>query len=399
MKDFPKAGIPLVVGGLATAIVAFGLGNVPGTRLGDPLPNLTPDQSALFTQGQAEFVNVETVGDGLGPVFNEASCVTCHATPTAGGAGARLETRFGRVFNRVFDPLAELGGSLIQDHAIDATVGYTGTYKFVPEVVPPQANVTAKRRTTPLFGLGLVEAVPDELFLHIAIAQSNSETAGRVNMVTNLVTGQQAVGRFGWKDQHATLFDFASDAYLNEMGITTPLFPNENCPQGNCAALAFDPLPSNVPNEADNSAPEHSANFIRLLAPPPRGAATPRVRAGSRVFGKIGCASCHLPELQTGPNPVAALDRVTFAPFSDFLLHDMGSLGDGIVQGDAGQREMRTAPLWGVSAQPSLLHDGRALTLEDAIRAHDGQARMSRNRFNRLDPQDQQALIAFLKSL
>jgi CxxC motif-containing protein (DUF1111 family) len=301
--------------------------------------------------------------------------------------------------NGVFDPLVELGGSLMQDHAINAALGYTGQYVFVPEVVPPQANLTAKRRATPLFGLGLVEAVPDEHFLQVAQGQCNSETAGRASMVPNLVTGQLAVGRFGWKAQHATLFDFAADAYLNEMGITTPLFPNENCPQGNCAALAFDPLPSNVPNDSDNSAPEHSANFIRLLAPPPSGAVTPQVRSGANIFDKIGCASCHVPQLQTGPSTVAALDHVTFAPYSDFLLHAMGSLGDGIAQGDAGQREMRTAPLWGVSAQPTLLHDGRAKTLADAIRAHDGQAREARNRFNRLNSQNQQALIAFLKSI
>jgi CxxC motif-containing protein (DUF1111 family) len=380
-------------------LVAIGLASGPGPQLGDPLPGLTADQLTLFQQGQDQFEEVEDASGGLGPVFNEASCATCHATPAVGGSGARLETRFGRLVRGVFDPLAGLGGSLMQDHAIDASTGYTGSYKFVPEVVPAVANVTARRRTTPLFGLGLVEAVPDQTLIALTQAQCNTPTPGRANLVTSPSTGQLAVGRFGWKAQQAILFDFAGDAYLNEMGVTTPLFPNENCPQGNCAALAFDPLPSNVPNDVDNSSLVKFANFMRLLAPPPRGAITPSVRAGGQVFVRIGCASCHVPVLATGPSPIAALNHVTFAPFSDFLLHDMGSLGDGIAQGGAGTREMRTAPLWGVSAQPSLLHDGRAATLDDAIRAHDGQARPARDLFNRLNTSDHQALIAFLRSL
>jgi CxxC motif-containing protein (DUF1111 family) len=399
MKPFPKSGIPWLLGGLAAGLVAIGLASGPGPQLGDPLPGLTADQLALFQQGQGQFEEVEDAADGLGPVFNEASCATCHATPAVGGSGARLETRFGRLAGGVFDPLAGLGGSLMQDHAIDASTGYTGSYVFVPEVVPSQANVTARRRTTPLFGLGLVEAVPDAYLIALAQLESNSPTPGRANLVVSASTGQTAVGRFGWKAQQAILFDFAGDAYLNEMGVTTPLFPNENCPQGNCAALAFDPLPSGVPNDVDNSSLVKFANFMRLLAPPPRGAITPTVRAGGLVFLGIGCASCHVPVLVTGPSPIAALDRVPFSPFSDLLLHDMGSLGDGIAQGGAGTREMRTAPLWGCSAQPSLLHDGRATTLDDAIRAHDGQARAARDRFNQLNAAEHDALIAFLRSL
>jgi CxxC motif-containing protein (DUF1111 family) len=400
MRGILKVVVSCSLSVLAAGLAAAGLiGGGSGTQFGDPLPGLSADQLALFTQGKTGFQTKESAQDGLGPVFNEQSCATCHGTPATGGSGARLETRFGRSAFGVFDPLASLGGSLMQDHAIDASTGYTGTFVFVPEVVPPQANVTAQRRTTPLFGFGLVEAVPDDTLTMLALMQAGSPTAGRTSQVTNLVTGKPAVGRFGWKAQVATLFDFAGDAYLNEMGVTTPLFPNENCPQGNCAALAFDPLPSNVPNDSDNSSLDAFAAFMRLLAPPPRGPMTFAARAGADVFRRIGCASCHHPVLQTGPNVVPALDRVTFAPFSDFLLHDMGSLGDGIAQADAGPREMRTAPLWGVSAQPSLLHDGRATTLEGAILAHDGQARDSRNRFNRLGTFDRQTLIAFLKSL
>ena len=123
------------------------------------------------------------------------------------------------------------------------------------------------------------------------------------------------------------------------------------------------------------------------------------VALAGMVFAAAGCASCHTPALQTGSNPVAALDHVTFFPFSDFLLHDMGSLGDGIEQGQSTGREMRTAPLWGVRTRPKLLHDGRAATLEDAIRSHDGQGRRSRDAFAALDTTAKSRLIAFLKSL
>ena len=393
LRNAVRAGL---LGPAVIALVIVALGQGPPPNFGDPLSGLTADQLSRFRAGQAAFEEEEGVADGLGPVFNDVSCVACHADPAAGGgSGARLETRFGRVVNGVFDPLVGLGGSLIQTDGI----GQVGPVRFVGEVVPSQANVVAKRRTTPLFGLGLIEAVPDAMLLMVAQAQQHGapQCAGRPNLVVDPPSAQQRVGRFGWKAQHASLLTFAGDAYLNEMGVTTPLFPVENCPQGNCALLAFDPVAS--PNDADNSSIQKFADFMAFLAPPPRGTVTTAARAGEAIFGQIGCATCHLPTLQTGPSPVAALSNVVFHPYSDFLLHDMGRLGDGIVQGGAGAREMRTAPLWGVRAVTALLHDGRASTLEAAILAHDGQGRPARDRFARLSPADRARLLAFLGSL
>jgi CxxC motif-containing protein (DUF1111 family) len=295
-----------------------------------------------------------------------------------------------------FDAMADFGGSLIQKQGIGPYNGVT----FVGEVVPPQATIVAGRRTTPLFGLGLVNAVPDQTLQQLANLeqQYTPDTAGRVSLVIDPATGQQIVGRFGWKCQQGSLFSFAGDAYLNEMGITTPLFPSENCPQGNCDLLAANPATSN-PNEPDNNDIAAFTDFMTYLAPPPPVALTDAARRGAFTFVAIGCINCHTPALQTGPNTIAALNNVTFFPFSDFLLHDMGSLGDGIAQASAGQREMRTAPLWGVRVLTSFLHDGRATNLSDAILAHDGQGAAARRRFANLRTSDQQNLIAFLNSL
>ena len=367
------------------------------TTLGGPLPGLDAEQLARFNEGRDDFVEEDSIEDGLGPVFNEASCVACHDAPV-GGTNGRAETRFGRWIGGRFDPLAEHGGSLIQDHAIGAVAGGAGAFTFVPEVVPAAANARATRITTPLFGLGLVDAVPDLTFIMLARLQSyySPSTRGRPNFVTEIRTGATRVGRFGWKAQVPTLHQFSGDAYLNEMGITNPEFPTENCPQGDCGLLAFNPFPT-LNNDGEDV--ERFADFMTLLGPPPRGSRSLLTALGEYWFGQVGCAGCHTPALVTGLSPVAALSRKVFRPYSDFLLHEMGALGDGIVQGRAGPREMRTAPLWGLSAHTTFLHDGRATSIEDAILAHSGQGAQSRARYTRLPPGPRASLLAFLRSL
>jgi CxxC motif-containing protein (DUF1111 family) len=378
-----NAGV-LVAGMTTQALASFG----------DPLPRLNADQTAAFESGKEAFAEVEGVADGLGPVFNEASCGTCHLAPALGGGSDRVETRFGRLVKGVFDPLTAQGGSLMQDHAI----GLVNGVDFVPEVVPANANVAAGRRTTPLFGLGLVDAVSDQTLLALAAreASTSPDTAGRVSNVTNIATGQPAVGKFGWKAQVPSLAVFSGDAYLNEMGITNPLFPDESCPQGNCALLAANPRPD-LNDDGDDL--EEFANFMTLLGPPPRPRLSRSTYVGARIFEQIGCTSCHVRSLVTGPSPIGALRFKQFSPLSDFLLHDMGRLGDGIAQGDAKPREMRTAPLWGLGAVTRFLHDGRTTSLRDAVLAHDGQGARARQRFAALRPDDQARLLAFLHAL
>ncbi len=392
-----RKGMPAAVLGAALLMLALStLGGNSGPNFGDPLPGLTPDLLARFVAGQANFETVDTVPGGLGPVYNDTACANCHSSPAIGGGSTTLETRFGRMLNGQFDPMTQFGGSLIQKQGI----GRFNGVNFVGEVVPRQATIVAGRRTTPLFGLGLVDALPDSVFQQLASLeqQVTPSTAGRVNMVTDLATGEQIVGRFGWKCQNGSLIAFSADAYLNEMGITTPLEPNENCPQGNCALLQANPATTN-PNEPDNDDVQQFTDFMTFLAPPPSLALTSQAKSGAKTFVSIGCVNCHFPAFQTPSSSIAALDQVTFFPYSDFLLHDMGSLGDGIAQSGAGQTEMRTAPLWGVRVMKSFLHDGRASSLSQAILAHDGQGKAARNQFANLSKSDQANLLAFLNSL
>jgi CxxC motif-containing protein (DUF1111 family) len=369
----------------------------PSTKSGDPFANLTAAELALFNTGKVEFEAVEAIDEGLGPVFNEASCATCHNGPVGGTTG-RKETRFGSIVNGGFDPLTELGGSLIQDRGIGLVTTAAGSFTFIGEVVLTRAAVTARRITTPLFGLGLVDAIPDEELRQLARleAATSPATAGTPSMTTEIRTGRTRVGRFGWKAQVPTLFQFSGDAYLNEMGITNPEFPNENCPQGDCPALDHNPLKT---LNDDGAGVVQFTDFMSLLAPPPRGNLSLQVLKGRAIFALIGCANCHTPALVTGRSPVAALSNKVFQPYSDFLLHDMGSLGDGIAQGSATGRQMRTAPLWGVRTRSLLLHDGRATTLDAAILAHDGQGKGARDHFLRLSPGARFTLLRFLNSL
>jgi CxxC motif-containing protein (DUF1111 family) len=361
-------------------------------NLTSPLPNLTDAQLAAFNAGLKEFTEDEKPEDGLGPVFNGKSCAECHAVPSVGGSepnvGVARETRIGRVFNGKFDPLdgsvsVNKGGGLLQQRAIDLP----GCH-LKGEVVPPEATIVSLRNTTPLFGAGLIEAIPEGTI-------TNQSNGGRPNYVFNPDTKALELGRFGWKAQVATLHQFAGDAYLNEMGITNPSFPNENSPQGQ-------PIPSGCSTTAgledDGSGVAAFANFMRFLAPAPRLPTTPQVKSGEQLFGQVGCASCHVPTMMTGPNSVAALSNKPVNLFSDLLLHNVGT-GDGIEQGQANGNEFRTAPLWGLSRRDRFMHDGKSKSIEDAILRHGVDAQNAVKGVAELSRSDYDALLSFLGSL
>lgn len=386
----------LVFAGSLTVTAQQRPGPGPGPGGGpQPLAGLTVAERQAFTDGARAFGRRYTVAEGLGPVFNDESCADCHRD---GGGSPRRVTRIGRMADGRVDDLADLGGSLLQARGIGTVRTAEGAWDFQGETVPAAATIVVPRRSQPLFGLGLVDAVPEATLQAIADEQAerDPDTAGRVARFFDPAAGGEVVGRFGWKAQVPTLRAFAGEALLNEMGITSPGFRDELCPQGHCAALAFNPAPA---LNDDGRDAEAIADFMTLLAPPAGGAVTDEVRRGEQVFHELGCATCHRPSLTAGDHPVQALAHVTFRPYSDFLLHDMGRLGDGLAQGAAGPTEMRTAPLWGRAGDTRFLHDGSAATVEEAITRHAGQARAARERFTALTTDARDALLAFLQSL
>lgn len=380
--------IAAVFSGLVSAQVV-----APRLPFGQPLPGLTVEETAAFIAGRDDFVKVETPETGLGPLFNGRSCVQCHGGPAPGGASPINVTRFGRNVDGAFDPLEALGGSLLQRFAIPGVR---------PERVPPEANVVAQRQSTPLWGMGLIEAIPDAAIREGETRAKPDGVRGRAATVIDGVSGNPRVGRFGWKAQVATVLAFSADAYRNEMGITNRFFPTENAPNGNAAAIAafVHVGPEDVVDPSTGRGDIDSvADFMRFLAPPPQLAPTPSSRAGEALFASVGCALCHTPTMTTGRHPSAALDRKPVPLYSDLLLHDMGALSDGIAQDDARPNEMKTPPLWGLRTSAPYLHDGRAPTLDEAIRQHDGEARRIRDRYLGLDATQRQQVLDFLGTL
>lgn len=362
---------------------------------GRPLAGITPSELELFRLGREDFLEVETPEDGLGPAFNGTSCAQCHSIPAIGGTGAMVELRAGR---READGTftAPPGGTL---HHLFSIPPHT-----CQVAVDADMNVTAHRISIPLFGAGLVEAIPDEIILALEDPgdRNGDGIRGRAAIVEDVATGRRRVGRFGWKSQQATLLAFAGDAYVNEMGITNDLFRNE-------AGAYLDPEklrlcdPTSDPEDARDPRTglrgiDNFANFLKLLAPPSRGPIGPAEERGERLFADSGCVLCHIPRLQTGPSASPVFDRKPVPLFSDLLLHDIGT-GDGIEQASAKTNEIRTPSLWGLRFRRPLLHDGSAATIEDAIARHQEEAATVANRFARLPDGDKKDLLAFLKSL
>lgn len=364
---------------------------LPQPKVGDPLHGLTPSQLDAFNEGRDQYDRVFVPADGLGPIFNNDSCGSCHNTPGIGGSGSTLVTRFGFADKGVpFDPLADLGGSLLQAEAIDDDC---------LETVPPSATVQINRVTPLGVGLGLIEGIPDADLLLL-----ESTGMGMAHMVQLLEDpmAPMVVGRFGWKAQVGSVLSFSADASLNEMGITNPIVQNENAPNGDLVLL--DTCDTVADPEDDGTFINAITAFQRFSAPPPQ---TPRSgMTGEQVFIDTGCADCHVATaFVTGTAPEAALSGVAFKPYTDFLLHDMGSLGDGIADGDASETQMRTPPLWGIRDRTNLLHDGRVDTgtfeelMDQSVGFHGGEGVPSRVAYEALGATEKASLIAFLNSL
>jgi CxxC motif-containing protein (DUF1111 family) len=405
--------------------------------------HLTGISDADFTAAQANFAQVEGIDDGVGPIFNDVACGACHTLGAIGGSGEQIERRYGRFVNGVFNSLSNEGGSLRQLKALLPFTGANGQACNVPvEHEPSDATVhNVGRLTTPLFGLGLVDAMPDSFFRNLVAAEP-ATVRGTVNTAAialpNPADASQRIGtvrvaRFGWKADTANLADFAAGAYQNEMGITTQhcfqgtsitAFTAESKPNGVAMPAGCDDLAP--PQPAGNGVPagtddavgscagglteiqddvQHFLTFMTFLAPAPRDLSDAiAVNAGAPVFSRIGCNGCHVTTTFTTPNPApnGVPGGFAFNPFSDFAVHDMGTLGDQIGQdGDslARTRQMRTAPLWGIRFRNHLLHDGRTGDIPTAIAAHDGQGKAAATAFAALSATDQHNVVQFIRSL
>jgi CxxC motif-containing protein (DUF1111 family) len=390
-----------------------------GEVLAGTVPGLTGPQVAMHAAGDAEFARTFAAADGLGPVFVAASCESCHVGDGKGHPVFNI-TRFGRMLpGDVFDGMRAAGGPQLQDRAI---LGYAA--ERLPNAATGYTRLTAPAVT----GLGYLEAVDDTTLINLADPDDldGDGISGRLQLVDStdllasvvafeavaqdgpptrgtLVDGRY-IGRFGKKALSVNLLHQVATAYHQDMGITSDLIPEEIF---NPAVGAFTGDAAPEP-EVGASVVNAVTFYIKTLkAPPRRHASHADVAAGALLFDNGPCASCHLPQLTTGASSIAALDRVTFRPYTDLLLHDMGpELDDGYTEGRALTGEWRTAPLWGLGLAASaqggsmhLLHDGRAQSIEAAIQFHGGEASASRAWFDGLPDAQRRQVLAYLKSL
>jgi len=428
----------------------------PGARggaagAGAPIAGLTGTELASFDAGKEDFEEEEGVADGLGPTMNLGSCAGCHLHPAVGGtspavnpqvAFATLDGATNAVpsFITAKGPVREARFVKNSDGTPDGGVHDLFTIagrSDAPGCVLAQPDFERElarrnvifRIPTPVFGAGLIEQIPDKAILanqvDDATRKKELKIRGRPNIVLagHAISGQAnnngndgTVARFGWKAQNKSLLLFSGEAYNVEMGITNELFQTERDETPSCQ---FSEVPNDVTKTDAKtlvegiSAIEKFAFFARFLAPPAPSRDTPggadSIARGRKLFTDVGCALCHTPTLNTGNTAVAALRNQPVNLFSDLLVHDMGpGLADGVTQGQAGPREFRTAPLWGLGKRLFFLHDGRTSDLREAIRAHRSGSFFTRNaseanavirNFNKLQDNQKQDVLNFLRSL
>jgi CxxC motif-containing protein (DUF1111 family) len=366
-----------------------------------------------YVLDQQTYETTHDPSTGLGPVFNARACSDCHQNPVSGGASQFTELRVGHLDTNgnfvnptifINDGANTISGrSIVNDRAL------------VPEAqehIPASENIRALRAALSTLGDGFVEAIDDATLIEISRSQpalSEGNIHGEfVQMPVLEAPGQTRVGRFGWKDQHSSLLSFIGDAYLNEMGVTNRLRPKDTTSIGKVT-----PDPEDVPDNLGLADIDHFAQFLRGTKAPPRDeplAATPAAQAGQALFEQTGCSVCHVSTIVTARAGTVinggtftvpeALGSKIIHPYSDFLLHDIGT-GDGIVQGGPQDtaNKLRTAPLWGLRMRPRFMHDLTSLSLASAIKRHAGEADDVRERFARLSDEQKQDLFTFLNSL
>lgn len=443
---------------LNIALTVFGLGlfgladadtqPAPATdreALTQPMHGLTPEEMTRFQHGRSLFRQSWVVApandsevDGLGPLYNRLACISCHAKNGRGGAPEEPQQRMQSMLVRlsVTGQDAHGGprphpvyGDQLNEEGIPGVPGEGRAHlhwrtsrvllargesvelrrpklTFDELAYGPMGKVLVSPRVSPhVAGLGLLETVPVDALEKLAHQVKPDGVRGRVNQVWDRELGKTVVGRFGLKANTPTLRQQIAGAFVGDMGITSELFPTENCTpaQVACRSAVSGGQPELSTMQLDNV-----EFYLAQLAPPARrNADTPLVRQGEALFSQSGCAVCHQPVLPGGKHPkFPRLSDQTVAAYTDLLVHDMGSaLADGRPDYRASRRQWRTAPLWGIGLLASIneqthwLHDGRARTTQEAILWHGGEAAAARKRYVQLPKDDRQALLAFLQSL
>ena len=449
----------VLLGTLLTLVMAAGqapgqfISKDPGVRggpagAGGMIDGLSDTQKAVFGAGAEDFAEEDSLASGLGPRFNLDSCAGCHAQPTVGGTSPRVnpqvaiatfngaknvvpsfikadgpvrEARFKYnadgsrdggvhglfvISGRKDDDGTDAGGCTIKQDDFESQIARQNVIFRIP---------------SPVFGLGLIEAIPDS-----AIVANQRATApqraglgiqGRPNFTLpspnpNRNGNDGTVARFGWKAQNKSALLFSGEAYNVEQGITNELFPQERDETASCQFAS-------VPNDTTNmdgvtaadvlNGIQKFAFFMKFLAPSAPAPPTASTTRGRQLFVSTGCALCHTPTLKTGPSEISGLNRQNVNLYSDLMLHGMGpGLADDILQGGARGEEFRTSPLWGLGQRIFFLHDGRTSDLKEAILAHRSpasqrfpasEANQVINRFDGLGESQKQDLLNFLRSL
>jgi CxxC motif-containing protein (DUF1111 family) len=386
----------LFVAPLAALIVACQSDVVPvAGEPGTPIPGLSDVESERFNTGLALFNKIFTPEEGLGPAFNENQCSACHTVPAAGGT-----TGFERVVKATryegpgaCDQLSGEGGENIRTQSTPLLRAHS----VAGESLPSGATEIGRFLPPFLFGLGLIEAIPEK----VIVAGADPEDKDGDGISGRAARGPDGrLTRFGRKADIATIEEFTRSALLLEMGLTTQE-SDEDRVNGQAAPSGTDPVDE---PEIDQQTIELLADFTRFLAPP--AGKPPRTRAqadtfatGGRLFEQLGCSGCHMPSMRTGSSDVAALSNKRIQLYSDLLLHDMGPKLANVCAYDAAPQELRTGILMGLQHRSLYLHDGRAIDLRDAILEHGGEAQMARDAFARLPYLDQEQVVIFLRSL
>jgi CxxC motif-containing protein (DUF1111 family) len=412
-----------------------------------PVRNIAEEHRAAFFVGNS-FFNQNWVGapasvqgrDGLGPLFNTRSCSACHFKDGRSGPPAPGES-LSTMILRISVP----GGGAHGEPAPDPVYGGQIQNRAIPGVTP-EADVLVEYERVPgqfgdgeeftlrkptyslrnlgygpaakelllsprvapsMIGLGLLEAIPEETLRSLADPQDENHDgiSGRLNLVWDQRQGKKVPGRFGWKAEQPNVFQQTAGAFVEDIGITSSLNPDENLtPRQRAVCRSTGAGPPEVSDEILKSVVLYSC---LLGVPARRNSSEPTVQRGRQLFSELQCAACHVPEIQTGvAGQFSELSHQTARPYSDLLLHDLGEgLADHRPVFDAGGSEWRTAPLWGiglvskVNGHTFFLHDGRARNLLEAILWHGGEAKAAQEAVRQLPRSDRQALIAFLESL